>query len=1061
MPRFLGFTLDESQEATALRQKSANGYAPQDQPMLEALGILQKRRGQLRMNSALKSNPNEIREFLGWALGDKKYPLPPLVRKILCIKRTLIKDGMSSVKTSPSLRLAEENLLVEIDRMLKEDGVKDPDVECKKVGGDAATNPKTIVDACPDACDTINTIKEGVDELISRKMGDVNADIDAEDLAAKLSPLIKVEATAANINADELAAKLSELIKVEATANINADELATTLASKLIASNFASTISQSIVIPESFVNTLVQKIKTEGGYATSANIQNLSTTLSTTLLTEIKKAFNEATVNLDGIQAIQSTLRAIQEKLNVTATTATTATGTSQVDAAKIAGIQTSVADLLRNYTNLSSAFDEIKTTIGTLTNTNVQPILDSLKTFSDATAASLLDMTNRVNELPTSLNALKTELLDAINNGIGPSTLNLSGVIGKLDAISGLLTTHGQVQQAETTDIAEIKNLVTAQSGTLNTIVGLLKNAKGEGIFTAIDAILTEVKAVKTATEGSVAEVRRLLNNIPAADETDSHKNIIALLEQHRTETEGYLTKLDGIEAAIQACAKTESIENVRTEISGIAEKFDSTKTAYDNHIEQIKDELSNLIKHVDSHFLEVYNSLEFLIEASGRRNEQLEDISKTVKQLIEETPNEHGIVDAVTNAVNTLFDTKIVGKLDTIMTNQTSQLEILKTLRGDIINALREIGALKESIAKVLENLSLDDENSPLYRLYVSFASFVEELKERIAAVAAQCTDGDGGKDCSGMIEVVRSELAGLKSALNNLESQHTGMRDEVSNMKNGVDTEFQSQKLLISELRDVLDRIGSTIGKSSAVDTSEFTRQVQQLRGDITAAQARCCEDVLSRFKAEMNTKFDAKFEELKKLFKTLPPTPVIPPATPVYEFDTIERNRAIVPEPIPERPPSAATARSRPSTASSPTRCNNEEVLRAHPLECIEKAVLKREKDPVKMNANIRAIKQFIASIPTLGASRLAKELGVSGKIKYTLHEFLRGEVEELSRQVANMADDRARQTVTNYFMQKAVERGDLKYVGGGALGTRFTRKQKKNMSLKRRRRLPTE
>ena len=195
MPRFLGFTLDESQEAAAIRQKSANGYAPQDQPMLEALGILQKRRGQLRINSALNSSPNEVREFLSWALGDKKYPLPPLVRKILCIKRTLIKDGTSSVKTSPSLRLAEENLLVEIDKMLKEDGMKNPDVECKKVGGDAAPI-KVETEQCPELCDAVNSIKKGVDELISRT---------TDELAATISGSINVP----EIDTDALANKIS------------------------------------------------------------------------------------------------------------------------------------------------------------------------------------------------------------------------------------------------------------------------------------------------------------------------------------------------------------------------------------------------------------------------------------------------------------------------------------------------------------------------------------------------------------------------------------------------------------------------------------------------------------------------------------------------------------------------------------------------------------------------------------------------------------------------------------------------------------------------------------
>lgn len=140
-PSLLGFEIDGSQDAIQLREaayKQAGNdprvipaFSDADIPVLLGLGILYRRRdGSIARHPLLPTTNEEIVQFFRWAIGDDKHPLPPLVRRILCVKRDILQESVESLHTSPLQRTGERNLLGDIEVLLKNDGVKDLDAAC-------------------------------------------------------------------------------------------------------------------------------------------------------------------------------------------------------------------------------------------------------------------------------------------------------------------------------------------------------------------------------------------------------------------------------------------------------------------------------------------------------------------------------------------------------------------------------------------------------------------------------------------------------------------------------------------------------------------------------------------------------------------------------------------------------------------------------------------------------------------------------------------------------------------------------------------------------------------
>jgi hypothetical protein len=125
MPRLLGYDIASDAQSMTDRSQSQKGYIHSDEGALTDLGILTRARGMLSVNHNINIGKVEIAELLNWFAATPKYPLPPAVRKILCLKRARLLASDSSVATSRSARTDQKKMIQRIDEMLKNDGMTD------------------------------------------------------------------------------------------------------------------------------------------------------------------------------------------------------------------------------------------------------------------------------------------------------------------------------------------------------------------------------------------------------------------------------------------------------------------------------------------------------------------------------------------------------------------------------------------------------------------------------------------------------------------------------------------------------------------------------------------------------------------------------------------------------------------------------------------------------------------------------------------------------------------------------------------------------------------------
>ena len=128
MATLLGFKIDNDIDSVKLRQNSPKGCLPKDEAALVEFGIFVKDKNNTTVfNTKLLSNTSDVRDFLNWVTGKRTPPLPDVVRRILCHKRARLVNSRDSTGTSPSLRTGENQMIAEIDTLLHDDGVTNPE----------------------------------------------------------------------------------------------------------------------------------------------------------------------------------------------------------------------------------------------------------------------------------------------------------------------------------------------------------------------------------------------------------------------------------------------------------------------------------------------------------------------------------------------------------------------------------------------------------------------------------------------------------------------------------------------------------------------------------------------------------------------------------------------------------------------------------------------------------------------------------------------------------------------------------------------------------------------
>ena len=168
----MGHDVDTNPLTQKVREESEYGFADEDIPLLKTLRILKVENGQLQVNKKLAPSRSDIMEFLHWTTGDRKAPLPPIARRILCLKRAIIINSVRSIQTGNLQRTGEHRQLEEIDALLRSDGVVNLDGETcatensKFVGGVPAASVSTTTTTGPGCSTVVNCDSTAVTSML-------------------------------------------------------------------------------------------------------------------------------------------------------------------------------------------------------------------------------------------------------------------------------------------------------------------------------------------------------------------------------------------------------------------------------------------------------------------------------------------------------------------------------------------------------------------------------------------------------------------------------------------------------------------------------------------------------------------------------------------------------------------------------------------------------------------------------------------------------------------------------------------------------------------------------
>jgi hypothetical protein len=195
--RLLGHVINTDLEKMLARETSPTGHLDEDIPLLQSLRVMKKNKKGGEPEYIGKSD--EIKQFFRWAAGSEKYPLPPLVRRILCMRRFQLIAAMEALKTTDPMRTYERNAIAEIDRFLREDGMGPPPVPENK-----------------EACETDGASKEGSWSHPALPIPEEPATASTCDFEAILKRLgeMKIAIAAGNV---EVLGKMNKILEVLGT----------------------------------------------------------------------------------------------------------------------------------------------------------------------------------------------------------------------------------------------------------------------------------------------------------------------------------------------------------------------------------------------------------------------------------------------------------------------------------------------------------------------------------------------------------------------------------------------------------------------------------------------------------------------------------------------------------------------------------------------------------------------------------------------------------------------------------------------------------------------------
>lgn len=846
----MGFQIADDAASVSERTSSEKGFIDADLPLLQMLRIVEKKRGVIGVNHNLVDEPSNIRDFLTWASGSKKTPLPPLARRILCLKRAIIKNSIASVGTSLQQRTGEKNQLEEIDALLKADGVKNLDnaESCATegsqwvppaVGGDepaaAVTKPTTSGCSTTVNCDNsaLTALLTEIKESIG-KIGGVTPTVDLTEIKAAIKAINdKIDTLGSSSKPAEGKFKVGDVVS-----RIDNEPLTSENAckkGKVIGFEEGESGDQ---------NVRIECI--EGPSAPSFTPENDPT------LTPLRGGYRRQRGGVASIKELSPKV-SLYKSNDIVLANAVVESGPKRNCRFKIGDRVFETNELIGDRTGTVVAYEP-------LTEEQQEKVkaLSPVAPFEDTECKINVKWDSGVEEivLPTNVTLLDTYMLGKFTEMKETSSNNL---IGKLEALAPLLTELKPILEklSSKEDIAaqftELKQLIADQtSKTIEPLLKELKEWKDSGFQTSIQSITDKLEELRPALE-QIPTLKTLLDDIKA-DILSGGKTLFnklaalqKVLETHVSEnapklaientadpkTVGALNDLTPIIDSITA------LRELITNVSSI--KIEDVKTLLDSYkIGDTQTTLTKLQSMVESTTIELGTIKAKLDELKPHIDEI--PALKTLVGSIQESITKGADVSSQLSGLQTMLSSY---KLDAAVPLLE---EITTWLKGNTIET--QLEDVKESLAVVISQLYQDPADA-----IKSVQAAVDAVLPKLELINTSLTE---------QLSAIMNDTTAIKAGVEGL-STNTKTRDEELLAK------IAEQTSMIAEMKQNIGELGSTLKETTTAtfeDTESIKRRLHRLKNLIKVTHTPETEEAaVERVLQTYNSKLSEKIAGLQ--------------------------------------------------------------------------------------------------------------------------------------------------------------------------------------------------
>ncbi len=819
----LGHTVDPTQ--IKARSDSARGYVDSDIPLLQALGIIIKENGIWKMNprGAIKSKA-EIAELLNWVASGKQKPVPAPVIKILCKKRAQVFDSIKSGVTSNGLRKVNNDLIAEIDGLLREEG--------KSCGSDTGsvittTVPEKASAAKPGSCTTtVNCDTSAIVSLITK-------------IQASIDTLNKKPDAANNPNVRVLTELIDRLIASVGVAIQNNNGTADTTL-------FASLHSIKKAIAE-----LPDKIQFNLPPLPSENDDHR-------LIYDKLKEIMEHLINAPDVNTYTIVQQIKQTLDNLSATLA----GSLSVIDASLAKIAESVG------TDLAAKVEQIRAAILDGENADsIRELIAELRNYVGRRGANA-DVGTRLNEIMRTLQRIDTRGegdkydLDqqyAMLKELVKDIPALHTLVKSLPSADDLGTSHAAVmEQLETLRRSVERMGSRIPSDEVRQIREIVDSLQSR-ISHTLPSQIEDIQEVLANVGGVLQEMMQKMNTAPAAAAFD--KVVTDVVEQIRPMVAG----LDGLTGEIQGLRG--NVGTLRNAQAATSEKL-VTQTG---QISALRDEISAL----RTEFRTAATNPKFdklLQDRVSDLAESIEQLRRLITATLSDQDTFKPVLDAIkmqSNAIQRQINfLREKGDRNAFLRRYEEQAEALRKLQGELAAKIseldssvrsrkaleNEIAALRSELERV-RNTNLAAARGRISELEAASAEQRRkegELNAQISKLEADLAKHAGFEtvleEADAALARLRTEYSELERRRVALETRATSLEGQIATEKSERDAErialnAELEKLRAAALKaaaeaDAAKKAGTETAAAHAAELARLKTRIKELEARVSA-------------------------------------------------------------------------------------------------------------------------------------------------------------------------------------------------------------------------------